>query len=222
MAKPSRPKAPPTRALLAVAFALLAAAVAAGGFVASRGSHDTTTITEKALGGLELASADTDYDPAWGPSAITPLRYPENYAKRTFGDRKVGVYFASGDIQGAIRNGDARIVEITTWNESNRIEKDIGPCSTVEELKAAYGSALAPVEANIIEGKVYGYTVGNHLFFAVGSARDAHPCLVGRGVRQSPAIRRLQRSRRGDVRVTRKVASRSFRLTETISLRSTS
>ncbi len=168
------------RALLAAALVFTAAAAAAvAGVLASRGSQATPTISETAMGGLALGASDSDYEGAWGPSSIGALKYPEDYAKRTFGERKVAVYFASGDIQGAIRNGDARVVEITTWNESDQTEAGVGPCSTVAELKTAYGGRLKPVPGNIIKGKVYGYTVGNKLFFGVGPlGRPTHVGVV--------------------------------------------
>jgi Protein kinase domain len=163
--------------VLTGAAAAFAAVAAVGGLVALRGSDATPTISEIAIGGLALGLADTEYERAWGPSAMTALRYPEDYASRTFPERKRTVYYASGDIQGAIRRGGARAVEITTWNESDRTEKGVGPCSTVEQLKDAYGNALEPVPGNIIKGKVYGYTVGKRLFFGVGPL--GNPTRVG-------------------------------------------
>ena len=41
----------------------------------------------------------------------------------------------------------------------------IGPCSSLAELKHAYGKRLKLVPNN----HGYGYTVGKHLFFAIGT-----------------------------------------------------
>ena len=165
------------RLVLAGAAAAVAATAAIGGLLAMRDSDATPTISETGIAGLALGLRDSEYERAWGPSSITALRYPEDYASRTFPERRRTVYYASADIQGAIRRGAARAVEITTWNGSDRTETGVGPCSTVEQLEQAYGGALKPVQANIIKGKVYGYTVGNRLFFGVGPL--GNPTRVG-------------------------------------------
>jgi hypothetical protein len=50
----------------------------------------------------------------------------------------------------------------------------IGPCSTIEEAKSAYGSALKPSRWNTIDGKVYAYLVGKNLLLAA-NGRPPHP-----------------------------------------------
>jgi hypothetical protein len=72
------------------------------------------------------------------------------------------VYF-KGDVDQA--------VEITTWNKAFRTARGVGPCTTVKRLKRAYGRKLKPSKQNIIGGRVYGYTLGKHLYFAAGDAR---------------------------------------------------
>ena len=59
---------------------------------------------------------------------------------------------------------------ITTWNDAFRTAAGVGPCSTIDELKAAYGSRLRPSKFNTQEGKVYAYTVGKNLLFAANGA----------------------------------------------------
>jgi tRNA A-37 threonylcarbamoyl transferase component Bud32 len=156
------------RQLLIAGGTLLAAVGGAITGVLALQSHTSRSISETAIDGVRLGLSDRGYQRLWGPGSIRPLKYPRDYARREFQGRKVAVYFASGDVQGAIQHGIARAVEITTWNRVDRTREGVGPCSTVAALKQAYGTRLKPVKANIIEGKVYGYTVGRKLFFAVG------------------------------------------------------
>ena len=59
-----------------------------------------------------------------------------------------------------------RSIIVTTWNPEHRTAAGVGPCSSLEELESAYGSALKPSPWNSIEGRVYAYTVGENLLFA--------------------------------------------------------
>ncbi len=65
-----------------------------------------------------------------------------------------------------------KAVELTTWNANDRTDAGVGPCSTLAELKRAYGKRLKLVPNN----HGYGYTVGKHLFFAIGT--PPHPRFV--------------------------------------------
>ena len=64
-------------------------------------------------------------------------------------------------------------VEITTSNKKFRTPAGVGPCSSIDELKSAYGNALRPVPNNTIDGRVYAYMVGHLLFGANGA--PPHP-----------------------------------------------
>ena len=59
-----------------------------------------------------------------------------------------------------------RSIIVTTWNPDHRTAAGVGPCSSLEELESAYGSALKPSRWNTQEGKIYAYTVGENLLFA--------------------------------------------------------
>jgi predicted Ser/Thr protein kinase len=168
------------RLLMAAAAVLAAAGAAVGTFVALQGSHPGPSISQTAIAGAKLGLSDRDYVRIFGPGTLTALRDPPDYVARTFVSRRVEVWFASGDIQGAIRKGIAKGVEIATWDRSDRTAEGIGPCSTVAELKRAYGRRLKPVEGNTLGGKVYGYTVGQRLFFAMGPVPNPmHVTAVG-------------------------------------------
>jgi tRNA A-37 threonylcarbamoyl transferase component Bud32 len=163
---------PLRRFLLAGVVLLVAVGAAIGSVLLTQGSERPPTISQAALGGARLGTLAGKSPSAWGqPGAIIPLKYPDQYAKQTFDARKVAVYYDSG-ITEAIQDGLVGAVEFTTWNKDDRTEAGVGPCSTLDELRAAYGPRLKVVEANIIDGKPTGFTVGQHLFFAVDERTD--------------------------------------------------
>ena len=95
------------RRLLLAGVALLAAAGATiGGVLASQGSNAPTTITQTRIAGAKLDLKDSAYRRIWkAAGSLRPLKFPENYARHEFPTRKTAVYFASGNVQGAILPG---------------------------------------------------------------------------------------------------------------------
>src|SRR5262249_38296802 len=88
------------------------------------------------------------------------MQTPPDYSVLTHRSREVSAYFVGTD---------DKAVELTTWNSTARTPEGIGPCSTVAQLKKAYGSRLKPSPNNHTPANVpLGYTVGKHLFFAIG------------------------------------------------------
>jgi hypothetical protein len=83
---------------------------------------------------------------------------PPNYSVLTQRNRNLSAYF--------IGTGD-HAVEITTWNKADRTAEGIGPCSTVEELKKAYGKRLKPSPNNTHNGVVGAWLLGKHMTFAM-------------------------------------------------------
>ena len=63
------------------------------------------------------------------------LDYPRDYSMLMHNSRKVAAYFEPNN---------PRAVEITTWNPADKTAEGVGPCSSVDDLKRAFGSRLNP------------------------------------------------------------------------------
>jgi hypothetical protein len=75
-----------------------------------------------------------------------------------FTKKKVAVFFPP--------NGKA--VQVATWNPHDKTARGIGPCSSISQLKAAYGTSLKRSKFSTIGKRVYAYTVGKLIFAAAG------------------------------------------------------
>ena len=123
-------------------------------------SAATVTIAPHAIAGAKLGKGALVYKQVLGSRARleTPpngFTDPDNFTRLVFPKRKMNVYF---------RDGVDRAVLITTWNKAYKTAAGIGPCSTVEELKQAYGSKLVPSKFSTQNGNTYVYTMGDRLF----------------------------------------------------------
>jgi tRNA A-37 threonylcarbamoyl transferase component Bud32 len=149
------------RRLLLAAVAVLAAAGAAiGGVLATGGESDVglPSITQTAIAGLKLglpAEAYTQRFGGWRAETLTP-----GFPALTFQVPKMAVYFPP--------KGKKAII-ITTWNRDYRTAKGVGPCSTLQELKSAYGKELEPAKSSAsADGeRMLAYLVGRNLLFAL-------------------------------------------------------
>ena len=84
-------------------------------------------------------------------------------------DKKVRVFFPN------VITGRASI--ITTWDKSYKTAAGVGPCSTIDDVKAAYGSALEPDRSGTIGKSHFVYDLGKDLVFATPGT-SGHPSKV--------------------------------------------
>ena len=151
-----------SRRLVGALVLLAAAGGVVGGIVLTDGgggARAAAAISPISIDGARLGLKAADYKRMFGTPYRDAVLSPEglNYPARIFLDRKLSVYF---------KHPGGRAALITTWNKAFETEAGIGPCSTVAQLKAAYGSALEPSHWNTQGTKVYAYVLGKHLLFA--------------------------------------------------------
>ena len=143
---------------VAVAAVVVAAAVTAGLLLS--GTHRQqklpVTITPTSIGSAKLGDSNITLERLWNGGSKLTTQFPPDYSLLRQSLLDVSAYF-SGTVDKA--------VELTTWNANDRTEAGVGPCSSLAELKREYGKRLKLVPYN----HGYGYTVGKHLFFAIGS-----------------------------------------------------
>ena len=155
-----RPRRTERRGLLLAAAAAVAAIAAAAlaGVLATRDDPPAraAAITPTSIAGATLGLRKDDYKAFFGVGWREEVFEGPNYPTLRYFARGLAVYFEQA-------GGPA--VEITTWNEDFRTAAGIGPCSSIEDLKRAYGNALKPSPENLIDGKPYAYIVGDHLVF---------------------------------------------------------
>ncbi len=140
--------------IIAVCIAVVSLATAA--------SAATVAITPHTIAGAKLGKGAAAYKTMLGsrvhldqpPNGFTD---PDSYTRLVFPKRKMYVYF---------KDGIDRATIITTWNKAYKTAAGIGPCSTVAELKQAYGSKLKPSKWSTQNGNTYVYTMGDLLFAA--------------------------------------------------------
>jgi hypothetical protein len=113
------------------------------------------------MGGARLGDSSAFLQQLWGDGyQKLAMQTPPDYSLLTYRGREVSAYFVGTE---------DKAVELTTWNSTARTPEGIGPCSTVAQLKKAYGARLKPSPNNhTLAGVPLGYTVGKHLFFAIG------------------------------------------------------
>lgn len=147
----------PVLLTLVAALGVLAAII--GSVLATRGTPaKVASITNTMIAGAPLGLTKAAYKKHYGIGYREDRRtVPSDYSVLIFinPDRKIGVYFQ--------KPKDAAI-EITTWNPAFRTSAGVGPCSTIAQLKAAYGARLVPSKPNIQHGKIWAYLVGRLIF----------------------------------------------------------
>lgn len=145
---------------LAGAALLLATATAAVGAILTtrdNGPPAPVTISQTSIAGATLGQTQADYKELYGIGWRADVVTEPDFPVLIFQHRRQAIYFHPDTRRGII---------VTTWNRDHRTAAGVGPCSTIEELKSAYGSALKPSRWSTQKGKVYAYTVGENLLFA--------------------------------------------------------
>jgi serine/threonine-protein kinase len=162
--KTRRPRRPRHRLLLAAAAVVAAVGAVIGGVFATHGQAPVNAslvshpkISQSSIAGARLGLSAPAYKKRFGGWRAETLTQP-NYPALLFEDPKVAVYFPP--------RGKKAII-ITTWNRDYKTAENVGPCSSVRELKTAYGSNAKPSSHARAGGKLWAYTVGKNLLFAV-------------------------------------------------------
>lgn len=149
-------------------------ALATAALLASAASAGTApSIGRDSIAGAKLGLRAAAYKRLLGkPVRKDFLQQPSGWSRLFFAKRKVAVYFKPGGRKAAV---------ITTWNPAYKTAERIGPCSSIDELKTAYGDEVKPSppdtlgdhDADPTNDRVYAYTVGKLIFGANG--RDPTP-----------------------------------------------
>jgi hypothetical protein len=133
-----------------------AAACLAGTIVPLAWAGGDASIKPSSIADAKLAMPANAYKHLFGqPVRKDVLRYPKNDWRLVFTKRKIAVYFTP----------HARAFVISTWNRRDKTAAGIGPCSSINQLKAAYGRSLKPSEPNTLGNRIYAYTVGKLIFW---------------------------------------------------------
>ena len=166
------------RGVVATIVLLAAAATTIAAFITTRGegpAAGTVAISQTAIAGVKLGQPKAFYRQRFGgyrELVLTEVDPP--IPGVTFGQPEVGVYF---------RVDPERADIITTWNREHRTAAGIGPCSTIAELKEAYGDAVHPSPHGVSpDGKtVHAYVVGPNLILATQNQRTISAVALYRG-----------------------------------------
>jgi hypothetical protein len=148
------------RVAIALVFALLGTVPLASG-------QKAIDITPDYVIGIKLGMTHAQARARLG-KPVRVDRLEDGYDRLVSERKKVEAYF---------RVGAKGVVVVTTWSQILRTDEQVGPCSTVAALKAAYGSRLRPFRQ---AGKTIAYRLGNLIFATPNGARVA-AVAVGRG-----------------------------------------
>jgi predicted Ser/Thr protein kinase len=181
--KPARrPRVRQQRLVLAAAAVLAAAGAAVGGVLATRGeAHGALPlvvrprITETSIAGATLGHMPPYYKKllgGWRAQELTEVHYPA----LAFQQPEIAVYFPGPKKPAHI---------ITTWNRTYRTAAGIGPCSTLDAMKKAYGNRVrttwSGTQAN---GKVHwSWALGRNILFVTQDHKTIANVVLYKGVR---------------------------------------
>ncbi len=177
-----------TRAVVAIVAIAAAAAVGIAGYVSTRDeipAAGAPAITQTSIAGVELGRLKAFYQQRLGGyKELVLTEWDPPIPGLSFGQPQLGVYF---------RANAERADIITTWNRRHRTTAGIGPCSTIQELKRAYGGAVHPSPNGMSPDKktVHAYVVGSNLIFVTQDQRTISAVGLYRG--SLPNTRRSDR-----------------------------
>lgn len=166
------------RSVVATIAAFAVAAVGIVGYLTTRGetpAADAPTITQTSIAGVKLGRLKAFYHQRFGGFKELELtEWDPPIPGLSFGGPQVGVYF---------RADGERADIITTWSKQHRTAAGIGPCSTLEEMKRAYGNAVRPSPHAISPDRktVSAYVVGANLIFATQDQKTITAVALYRG-----------------------------------------
>jgi hypothetical protein len=162
--------------VVAVAAALVTAVGIAGYFTSRDDSPPAgpPEITQTSIAGVELGRTKAFYQRRFGGyKELVLTEWEPPIPGLTFGPHEVGVYF---------RADPERADIITTWNRRHRTAAGIGPCSTIDAMRRAYGRAVHPNPNGSPEGEpVWHWVVGPNLIFATQNRRTISAVALYRG-----------------------------------------
>lgn len=165
-----------------LAAAALAAGGAAGGILATEGGSSTpaaaAAITQSSIDGARLGLTVADYQKLFGDTGV-PVVQPKqksgspstNWPTLAFDNRKLWIFF------GNQRGPTKRATVIVTWNPAFKTARGIGPCSTIAEMKKAYGygTGVEPDSFATMPSGVFTYDVGSNLLLSAFGPNDKGP-----------------------------------------------
>ena len=157
------------RRVFAVAVAAgIAAAVAAGFALDGGGGHERAEISQHAIAGAPLGREPRYYRKHFGPVGLSMTGFA-HFPTMTFQGPEVAVFFPAHKRE-AIPGPHERARIIATWNKAYRTAAGIGPCSTLEAARSAYGARWKPSPHAVVwkpSGVQSAYVVGKNLIFAI-------------------------------------------------------
>lgn len=174
---------PRRRRLLALAAAVVVvAAIAAGSTIVLESGKAHTkahtkakaSITQTAIHGVTLGHKAPWYRNRLGPGVASTDKYSK-YAELHFQQPEIATY--------SPRAGEPAVV-VTTWYRNYRTAAGIGPCSTLAEMRRAYGDRLTP-DVHLTHGNtVSGWNLGKNIIFETQDHRTISAVVLYRTVNQ--------------------------------------
>ena len=136
-----------------IALALVFAFVCTASFASAQTSIDISPLY---IRGVSLGTSQAQAR-ALMTKPIRVDRLEDGYMRFVSTRQKLESYF---------RTGTKGVAVVTTWNRQFLTERQVGPCSTLTDLKRAYGPLLRPFKQG---GKTVAYRVDTLIFTLNGS-----------------------------------------------------